>query len=71
MARPAEHLSPVLQHGFRPFFLLGALWAASGFGPVARGRFAGALALPSASGRCVARHEMLFGYLPRPSPGSC
>lgn len=63
MARPAEHLSPVLQHGFRPFFLLGALWAAAALG-LWLAALAGALALPSAL-EPVAwhRHEMLFGYL--------
>ena len=47
MARPAEHLSPVLQHGFRPFFLLGALWAAAALG-LWLAALTGAVGLPSA-----------------------
>src|SRR5690242_7624606 len=63
VARPAEHLPPVLQHGFRPFFLLGALWAAAALG-LWLAALAGAVDLPS-SLEPVAwhRHEMLFGYL--------
>jgi uncharacterized protein involved in response to NO len=64
MARPADHLPPVLQHGFRPFFLLGALWAAVALG-LWLAILAGVLALPSALDPIAwHRHEMLFGYLP-------
>ena len=64
MASPADHLPPVLQHGFRPFFLLGALWAAVALG-LWLAILAGVLALPSALDPIAwHRHEMLFGYLP-------
>src|SRR5919206_347122 len=63
MARPADRLPPVLQHGFRPFFLLGALWAAAALG-LWLAALAGALALPSAFDPVAwHRHEMLFGSL--------
>jgi uncharacterized protein involved in response to NO len=56
-------LPPVLQHGFRPFFLLGALWAATVLA-LWLAVLAGAFALPTAMDPLAwHRHEMLFGYL--------
>jgi uncharacterized protein involved in response to NO len=56
-------MPPVLQHGFRPFFLLGALWAALALF-LWLGTLAGAVALPTAMDPAAwHRHEMLFGYL--------
>src|SRR5215218_10275253 len=60
-ARPS--LPPVLQHGFRPFFFLGALWAALALF-LWLGSLAGAVTLPTAMDPAAwHRHEMLFGYL--------
>jgi uncharacterized protein involved in response to NO len=59
--RPA--MPPVLQHGFRPFFFLGALWAALALF-LWLGALAGAVTLPTAMDPAAwHRHEMLFGYL--------
>lgn len=58
----SETSPAVLQHGFRPFFLLGALWAA-----LALALWLAALqglTLPTALDPLAwHRHEMLFGYL--------
>jgi len=60
-ARP--DLPPFLQHGFRPFFFLGALWAALALF-LWLGVLAGALSLPTGMDATAwHRHEMLFGYL--------
>jgi len=54
---------PVLQHGFRPFFLLGALWAALALSLWLAALAAG-LDLPTAMEPLAwHRHELLFGYL--------
>ena len=55
-------MTPILQYGFRPFFLGGALWAA--FALVAFvGAVSGLLALPSGVDPLFwHRHEMVFGY---------
>ena len=54
---------PVLQHGFRPFFLRGAAWAALALF-LWLAVLAGGLALPTAMERLAwYRHELLFGYL--------
>jgi uncharacterized protein involved in response to NO len=56
------HLPPVLQHGFRPFFLLGASWAALAL-TLWLATLAGA-GLPTAMAPLAwHRHEMLFGYI--------
>lgn len=56
-------LPPVLRAGFRPFFLLGPLWAVVVVG-LWVAAMAGALALPTAFEPLAwHRHEMLFGYL--------
>lgn len=63
MLRPdVERLPPVLQHGFRPFFWLGALWAAGGLALWLA--VLGGSMLPIAMDPLAwHRHEMLFGYL--------
>ena len=55
-------MTPILQYGFRPFFLGGALWAA--FALVAFvGAVSGLLALPSGADPLFRHtHEMVFGY---------
>lgn len=55
-------MTPILQYGFRPFFLCGALWAA--FAVVAFvGAVSGLLALPSGVDALFWHtHEMVFGY---------
>ncbi|MEK0084191.1 NnrS family protein [Benzoatithermus flavus] len=62
MRPEVERLPPVLQHGFRPFFLLGAVWAV-----LALALWLSALAgvtLPTAMEPLAwHRHEMLFGYI--------
>lgn len=62
MRPEVERLPPVLQHGFRPFFLLGAVWAV-----LALALWLTALAgatLPTAMEPLAwHRHEMLFGYI--------
>lgn len=64
MAKGRDTLAlPVLQHGFRPFFFLGALWAAFALF-LWLGALAGGLALPTALDPVAwHRHELLFGYL--------
>lgn len=53
----------VLQHGFRPFFLLGAVWAAVAV-ILWMGVYQGHVAVPTAFGPLVwHRHEMLFGFV--------
>jgi uncharacterized protein involved in response to NO len=62
MRPEVSHLPPVLQHGFRPFFLLGAVWAALALG-LWLASLAGA-SLPVAMDPLAwHRHEMLFGYI--------
>lgn len=54
---------PILSHGFRPFFLLGALYAGLAV-PVWLGVFGGKVALPTAfAPRDWHVHEMLYGYV--------
>jgi uncharacterized protein involved in response to NO len=54
---------PILQHGFRPFFLLGALWAALALFLWLAALAAG-LDLPTAMEPLAwHRHELLFGYV--------
>ena len=62
-AKAAGGPPPFLRHGFRPFFLLGALWAAFAlFAWLAV--LAGGLALPTTMEPLAwHRHELLFGYL--------
>jgi uncharacterized protein involved in response to NO len=62
-AKAAGGPPPFLRHGFRPFFLLGALWAAFAlFAWLAV--LAGGLVLPTAMEPSAwHRHELLFGYL--------
>ena len=58
-----DELPPVLQHGFRPFFLLGALWAVLAVGLWLL-VLAGRLVLPTGLDPLAwHRHEMLFGHL--------
>ena len=53
---------PVLAYGFRPFFLLGAIFAALAV-PLWLAAYTGALALPSPLPASLWHgHEMLFGY---------
>jgi uncharacterized protein involved in response to NO len=53
---------PLLAYGFRPFFLLGAIFAALAV-PLWLAAYMGALALPSSfSASLWHGHEMLFGY---------
>src|SRR5215217_5751687 len=63
MARPADHLPPVLQHGFRPFFLLGALWAALALSLGLAALAAGLDLRTAMEPLAWHRHELLFGYL--------
>jgi uncharacterized protein involved in response to NO len=56
-------LPPVLRAGFRPFFLLGAIWAVVVVG-LWVAAMAGSIELPTAIDPLAwHRHEMLFGYL--------
>lgn len=58
-----RELPPVLSHGFRPFFFLGAVWAALVL-LLWVGMLTGSLTLPIAMDPLAwHRHEMLFGYL--------
>jgi len=62
--RPAEHVWPILSYGFRPFFLLGALYGAAAillWLPL----FYGDYALPTAfSPLDWHAHELLYGFVP-------
>ena len=62
--RPRDYQGPALfSHGFRPFFLLGAIYAGAMI-PLWLGVFEGELQLPTAfAPRDWHAHEMLFGFV--------
>jgi uncharacterized protein involved in response to NO len=62
MRPEVERLPPVLQHGFRPFFLLGASWAFLAL-TLWLAALAGAVLPTAMEPLAWHRHEMLFGYV--------
>jgi uncharacterized protein involved in response to NO len=62
MRPEVERLPPVLQHGFRPFFLLGAVWTALGLA-LWLAALGGAVLPTAMEPLAWHRHEMLFGYI--------